>query len=105
MTAHAEDALRCPSISEVLDLALAVSAPKACGTERLVAGENGELFDLVSACRAAVRAVVADEGAIAEEEEVVVRVEEGVAGMTAEAVEMPSVAGYLGESCVSRMEL
>jgi len=33
----------------------------------LVAGEDGEVFDLVAAGAAAVRAVVADEGAISKE--------------------------------------
>jgi hypothetical protein len=41
---------------------------------------------------AAVGAVVADEGAVSEEQQVGVRVEEGAARVAAEAVDMPSVA-------------
>ena len=66
MTAHAEDTLGCPGIFEVFDLALAIAASEAGGTERLVAGKNSELFNLIPTRRAAVRAVVADEGPIAE---------------------------------------
>lgn len=95
MTLHAEDALRGPSISKVLNLALAVAAFEASGTEGLVAGEDGEVFNLVAAGAAAVGAVVADEGAIAEQEEVGVGVEEGAAGVAAEAVYVPPVAGCI----------
>jgi hypothetical protein len=72
VAAHAEDALRCPGISQVLDLALAIATAEACSTKGLVAREDGELLDLVPACRAAVGTVVANEGAVAKEEEVVV---------------------------------
>lgn len=58
----------------------------------MVAREDGEIFDLVAARTAAVCAVVADEGAIAEEEEVRVRVEKGAARIASEAVQMPSIA-------------
>ncbi|KFY20889.1 hypothetical protein V493_07604, partial [Pseudogymnoascus sp. VKM F-4281 (FW-2241)] len=67
------------------------AAAEAGGAEGLVAGQDGEVLDLVAAGAAAVGAVVADEGAVAEEEKVGVRVEEGVALVAAEAVEMPSV--------------
>ncbi|KFZ11385.1 hypothetical protein V501_04804 [Pseudogymnoascus sp. VKM F-4519 (FW-2642)] len=67
------------------------AAAEAGGAEGLVAGQDGEVLDLVAAGAAAVGAVVADEGAVAEEEQVGVGVEEGVALVAAEAVEMPSV--------------
>jgi hypothetical protein len=38
---HAEDALRGAGIAQVLDLALAVAAAEAVGTEGLVAGQDG----------------------------------------------------------------
>ena len=59
MTAHAEYPLRGARISEVLNLSLAVATAKACAAECLVAGENGKIFDLVSAGVAAVSAIVA----------------------------------------------
>nr|POE94634.1 hypothetical protein CFP56_16871 [Quercus suber] len=92
MAAHAEDALGRACIAQVLDLSLAVPAAEAGRAERLVAGEDGEVFDLVAAGVAAVGAVVADERAIAEEQEVGVGVEEGAAGVAAETIDMPSVA-------------
>lgn len=93
MAVHAEDALRGPGIAEVLDLALAVAAAEAARAKRLVAGEDGQVLDFVAASMAAVRAVVAYEGAVAEEEEVRVRVEEGAAGVAAEALDVPPIAG------------
>lgn len=42
----------------------------------------------------AVCAVVADQGAVAEEEKVCVGVEQGAAGIASEAVQVPSIAGY-----------
>lgn len=93
MAAHAKDALRRPRIPQVFNLPLAVPAPKAARAEGLVASEDCEVFDLVAASVAAVRAVVADQGAIAEEEQVRVGVEQGAAGVASEAVDVPSVAG------------
>jgi hypothetical protein len=90
---HAEDALRCAGIAQVLDLALAVTAPEAVRAEGLVAGQDGQIFDLVAAVVAAVCAVVAYQGAVAEQEQVGVRVEQGAARVAAEAVDVPSVAG------------
>lgn len=95
MAAHAKDALRSPGIAQVLDLPFTVAAPKATGAEGLVAGEDGQVLDLVAAGIAVVRAVVADEGAVAEQEQVGVGVEQGVAGVAAEAVDVPAVAGQL----------
>ncbi len=62
---HAEYALRRPCILQVIDLAFAIPTPEAARTEGLVTGEDGEVFDLVPTGAAAVRAVVADKGAIA----------------------------------------
>ena len=76
MAAHAEDALRGARISQVLDLLLAVAAAKAGAAERLVAGEDGEVLDFVTAGIAAVCAVVANERAVAEQEQVRVGVEQ-----------------------------
>ena len=84
--------MRRSSITKVLYLALAVSAPETGGAESLVARQDGQVLNLVSASATAVRAVVADEGAIAEQEEVGVGIEERVAGVATEAIEMPSVA-------------
>jgi hypothetical protein len=92
MARHAEDSLRGASIAQVLDLALAVPASEAVCAKGLVAGQDGQVLDLVSAVVAAVGAVVADERAIAEQEQVGVGVEEGAAGVAAEAVNVPTVA-------------
>lgn len=79
MAAHAEDALTGARITQVLNLPLAVSTLEACRTESLIAGKNGKILNLVAAGAAAVRAVVADKGPIAQEKEVGVRVEQGTA--------------------------
>jgi len=91
MAGHAEDTLRSSGIAEVLDLALAVATPEAIGAEGLVAREDGEVFDLVAAVVAAICAVVAYQGAVPEQQEVCVRVEQGAARIAAEAVDVPSV--------------
>jgi hypothetical protein len=90
---HAEDTLRGAGIAQVLDLALAVPTPEAVGTEGLVAGQDGQVLDLVAAMIATVGTVVAYQGAVAEEQQVRIRVEEGAARVAAEAVDMPSVSG------------
>jgi hypothetical protein len=59
MTGHAEDTLRSAGIAQVLDLALAIPTPEAVGTKGLVAGQDGEILDLVAAVVAAICAVVA----------------------------------------------
>jgi len=100
MALHAEDALGCFGIFEVLDLALAVPAFEAFRTECLLPCEDRQILDLVFADGTAVGAVVADEGAIAEEEEVCVRVEDGAAAVAAEAVQVPSVSRYVQVSMV-----
>jgi hypothetical protein len=68
MTGHTEDTLRSAGIAQVLDLALAIPTPEAVGTEGLVAGQDGEILDLVAAVVAAICAVVAYQGAVAEEQ-------------------------------------
>ena len=70
MAFHAEDALCSSRITKVLNLPLAVPASKTARAESLIAGEDGQVFDLVAASIAAVCAVVADQGAVAEEEEI-----------------------------------
>lgn len=94
MAFHAKDALRGPGIFEVFDLLFAVPTSKAGGAEGLVAGEDGKILDLVPTCAAAIGAVVADQRAVAEEEEVGIGVEEGLARVAAEAVNVPSIAGW-----------
>lgn len=86
MAAHAKYALRRSCISEVLDLPFAVPASEARRAEGLVPCEDSQILDFISAGTAAVCAIVADEGAIAEEEEVCIGVEEGPAGITSETV-------------------
>lgn len=95
MTGHAEDTLRGASIAQILNLALAVPAPEAVCTKGLVAGQDGQVLDLVAAVVAAVCAIVAYQGAVAEEQQIGIRVEQGAAGVAAEAVDVPSVASEL----------
>jgi hypothetical protein len=91
---HAEDALRGAGIAQVLDLALAVAAAEAIGAEGLVARQDGQILDLVAAVVAAICAVVAYQRAVAEQQQVRVRVEQGAAGVAAEAVDVPSVPSW-----------
>lgn len=92
MTTHTEYPLGRASISQVFNLSLAIATSKTSRAKRLVAGEDGEIFNLIAARAATVRAVVTYKRAIAEEEKVRVGVEEGAAGVASEAVDMPSVA-------------
>ena len=102
MAVHTEYSLGCPGVSEVLNLPLAVPTPEAGSAERLVASQYREVFNLISAGVAAVCTVVAYKRAIAEEKEVGIGVEQGIAGVAAEAVKMPPKASY---NRVSRREL
>lgn len=92
MAIHTENTLRGPSIAQIFNLSLAISASKARSAEGLVPSKDGQILDLVPTGAAAVGAVVANKGAIAEEEEVRIGVEEGPAGVATEAVEMPPVS-------------
>ena len=92
MAFHAEDPLRCPCILEVFYFLLAISTFEASGAKCLVTCKDCEIFNLVAACTAAIRAIVAYQRAIAEQEKVCIRVEESSAGIAAEAVNMPSIA-------------
>lgn len=94
MTAHAKDALGRPRIAQIFYFSLAVSTSEAGRAKGLISRQDGQVFDLVAACAAAVCAIVADEGAIAEEEEVRIGVEEGAASIATKAIQMPSVAGW-----------
>lgn len=67
MAAHAEDALRGPGISEVVNLAFAVSTTEAGGAEGLFPRKDSQVFYLVTAGTTAVCAVIADERSIAKE--------------------------------------
>ena len=95
MTAHAEDALGCPRIAEILDLPLAIATSEACFAEGLVASQDGQVLDLISASIAAVRARVANERAISKQEEVRVGVERRATVVASEAIDVPSVARYV----------
>lgn len=67
MTSHTEDALCGSRITQVLDLFFTVAATETTSTECLVACENCQIFYLVSTGVAAICAVIADKGAVAEE--------------------------------------
>jgi hypothetical protein len=94
VTFHAKYSLRCPSVFEIFDLLLAVPTLKAVGAEGLIAGQDGQILDLVIADTAAVCTIVADERPVAEEEEVRIGVEDCAAGVAAKAIYVPSVARW-----------
>lgn len=93
MTGHAEDSLRSTSIPQVFDFALAVATSEAIRTEGLIASENSKIFNLVAAVVAAICTVITYQRAVAEQQEIRIGVEQGTASVTAEAVNVPSVAG------------
>ena len=93
VTGHTEDALRGAGIAEVLDLAVAAATSEAIGAKGLIAGQDGEILNLLVAGVAAVGAIVADQRSIAQQEQVCVRVQQGAAGVAAKATDMPSIAG------------
>ena len=93
MAFHTEDPLGGSSIAQVVDFLFAVPAAKAAFAKGLLAGEDGEVLDLVRARAATVGAVAADERPVAEQEQVGVRVEQGAACAATKAVDVPSVAG------------
>jgi hypothetical protein len=97
MTAHAKVTVRRSCIAQVLDLPLAVPTTKAWLAIGLISRKDREVFNFVAASAAAVRAVIANEGAIAKEEQVRIRVEQGPAAVTTKAVKMPSVPSWKGE--------
>ena len=102
MAAHAKDALGGARISQILNLPLAVPTPEAARAEGLITGQDGKILDLVTARVAAVCAIVADEGAIAEQQKVRIGIKEGAAGVAPEAVNVPEREGVEGVSEVSR---
>ena len=65
MTVHTEYPLRSAGISKVLNLPLAISTLETIRAEGLIAGENGQILNLVSTATATICAVVADQGAVA----------------------------------------
>ncbi len=49
MAWYAEEAQRCPGVSQIFDLALAVAAPETICAKCLVTGQDGEVFDFLVA--------------------------------------------------------
>lgn len=94
MAVHAEDALRCSSISQVFNLLLTVPTLETIRAERLVTRENSQVFDLGATARAAVRAVVADERSVTQKKKVRVRIEERAAGVASKAIYVPAIPSY-----------
>jgi hypothetical protein len=68
MAAHAKNALRCLRVTQVVNLSLAIPTPKASSAKGLFTGKDCKIFNLVIARAAAVGAVVAYKGTIAEKE-------------------------------------
>lgn len=104
MAVHAEHSLASARISQVLDLLLAVPATKAPRAICLIAGEDGEILDLIATGAAAIRAVVADERTIAEKEQVRIRVKDSAASVAFEALEMPAMPSYFRSAWRNRRQ-
>jgi hypothetical protein len=68
MAFHTKYSLTRSRMLQVFDLLFTIAALETIGTEGLIAGQDGEILDLVVAAAAAVGAGVADECAVAEEE-------------------------------------
>ena len=92
MTLHAENALRCPSISEVFYLLLTIPTLEASCAECLVPSQDSEVLDLVTTIAAAVCAVIAYQRAVAKEQEIGIAIKEGSTGVASKAVDVPSVS-------------
>lgn len=103
MTTHAEDSLRSASIPQILDLPLAIATSETAGAEGLVAGQDGEVFDLVIARAATVGTIVAYERAVAKEQQVRIGIEESTASIASEAVDVPAVASYSSVSMYAEL--
>ena len=64
VTVHAEDALRGTGIAKVLDLVFAATTSEAVGAKGLIAGQDGEILNLLVTGATAVGAIVADQRSI-----------------------------------------
>lgn len=95
VTTHAEYALRCAGVAQIIDLPLAAATSETASTECLIAGQYSEVFDLVSASAATVSTVVTDERTVSKKEKIGIRVEKGTACMAAKTIYMPSITGWL----------
>ena len=93
MAFHAKDTLGSSRIAKVVNLAFAVAALEAGGTESLVARKDRQFFDLLPAGTTAIGTVVADKGPVPEHQEVRVRVKKGSAAVAAEAFDVPPITG------------
>lgn len=104
MAFHTKYTLRGPGIFEVFNLLLAISTTETGRTKCLVAGENGKILDFVSTRTATVGTIIANERAVAQEEQVGVRIEQGVTGIAPEAVNMPSIASCNPGQCLDAIQ-
>lgn len=94
MALHTEYSLGSPSIFEILYLLLAIPTFEACCAKSLVAREDCKILDLVPTDATAISAIIADERAVAKEEEVCIGVKNGTAGVATKTVYMPTIAGW-----------
>ena len=94
MTFHTKYPLRSSGIFEILNLLLAIPTLEAGRAKGLIAGEYSQILDLITTCAAAIGTIITDERSVAEKEKVCIRVEKCAAGITPEAVYMPSIARW-----------
>ena len=98
MAFHTEYPLRSPRITQILNLFLAIPAPKATGTKSMISGEDSQILNLVPTRSAAVCTIIADERTITKEEEICIGVEEGTAGVASKAIDVPPVTSSVNVS-------
>jgi len=79
-----------PRIPQVLDLSFAVPATETGGAKSLIARQDGQVFDLVSARRAVVSTIIANQRPVSQEKGIV---QWGVASFTSKTVNVVSVSG------------
>ena len=92
MAFHTEDPLGRSSIAQVVDFLFAVPAAKTAFAKGLFAGEDGEILDFIPACGTGVGTIAADQGTVAQHEQVSIGVEQSSTSAAAKAIDMPSVA-------------
>lgn len=100
---HAEEALGRAGIAEVLDFQLAQAALEAAQAVGLVAGQYGQVVDLLVALLARIQALRAHQQPVSEHKEIGVTAQRLFALEALEAVDMPAVVAEL--VCMTLVDL
>jgi len=89
---HTKDTLRRSSVLQIFNLFLAIPTLEARRAEGLVSREDRQILDLIAADTATVGAIITNERSISEQEEIGIRVQNGVARVAPKTVYVPSIA-------------